>query len=192
MPWSDYHPADSGRYSIYVLESSTSRRLTYFFPPLVELQSTCCKDVTDAFQNLIPLIFIRPLRFCLPQKTLRSLRIILLKTTHLPFVALIWAYEESQRLLARKDFHPRPRVTPLVGRPFSASLIDIGGDRIHRASRPAPITANLLASSSKVDTSRQGTHVSTAEVNADLLSLVQRLSTQVDALTSMVAGQQKD
>jgi hypothetical protein len=42
-----------------------------------------------------------------------------------------------------------------------------------------------------VDYSRQA-FVSTAECNADLLSLVQRLSTQVDALTSMVAGQQKD
>jgi hypothetical protein len=34
-PCSDHHPADSDRYSIYVLESSTSRRLTYFLPPLV-------------------------------------------------------------------------------------------------------------------------------------------------------------
>jgi hypothetical protein len=43
-----------------------------------------------------------------------------------------------------------------------------------------------------VDNSRQGINVNTAELNADLLCLVQKLSTQVDALTSMVAGQQKD
>lgn len=163
-------------------------------PPFVDARLSYCEKVTNCFQNLIPLIFIRPLRFCLPQKTLRTARIILLKATHLPFVALIWAYEECRRLLSRKNLLDRSKVPPLVGRPFSASQIDIGRDRIHRAptSRPAPISANLLASPYKVDYSRQGTVSSTAEGNADLLSLVQKLSTQVDALTSMVAGQQKD
>jgi hypothetical protein len=173
----------------------SSRRLVYFIPPFVEPYSSRSDKITNTCQNLIPLIFIRPLRLCLPQKTLRSVRIVLLKVTHLPFVALIWAYEESRRLLSRKDLHSHhPRVSPLAGgRPFSASQIDIGRDRTHRAPilRTAPMAANLLASQYKVDYSRQGT-ASIAEGNADLLSLVQKLSTQVDALTSMVAGQQKD
>lgn len=119
---------------------------------------------------------------------------MILKVTHLPFVAVIWAYEESRRLLSRKDLRLGARMPTHAGRPFSASQIDIGRDQgIHRAAtlRPALIPANLLATPSKVDYSRQAL-VSTADSNADLLSLVQRLCTQVDALSSMVAGQQKD
>lgn len=117
---------------------------------------------------------------------------MILKATHLPFVALIWGYE-SLGSLSHKDL--APKMSPLDGRPFSASQIDIGRDRgrVAPSSRPttALIPANLLALPSRADTSKQAV-ISTAESNAELLSLVQRLSTQVDALTSMVAGQQKD
>ncbi|TVY45355.1 Calcium channel [Lachnellula subtilissima] len=64
-------------YSVYVLEASTSNRLTHFYPPL----------------NLIPLILIRPLRLCLPASHLRRTRIMLLKITHAPIVACIWLFE---------------------------------------------------------------------------------------------------
>ena len=119
---------------------------------------------------------------------------MILKVTHLPFVALIWAYEESRRLVSRKDQAPGARMAPLAGRPFSASQIDIGRDRgTQKAtnSHPALNPANLLATPLRVDSSKQAV-TSTADSNADLVSLVQQLSTQVDALTSMVAGQQKD
>ncbi|KAJ5128022.1 hypothetical protein N7448_008801 [Penicillium atrosanguineum] len=56
--------------SIYVLESSNSRRLTYFMPP--------------------------------PAGTVRRVRIVLLRATHLPFVMLIWVYESSWRHLNRR------------------------------------------------------------------------------------------
>ncbi|KAJ6129233.1 hypothetical protein N7512_002013 [Penicillium capsulatum] len=69
--------------SVYVLESSNSRRLTYFMPPL----------------NLIPLLCIRPMRLFLSAETVRRVRIVLLRATHLPFVMLIWAYEASRRRL---------------------------------------------------------------------------------------------
>ena len=119
---------------------------------------------------------------------------MMLKVTHAPFVAIIWGFEESRRLITQKDLTPGARMSSLAGRPFSASQTDIGRDRgAHKApsSRPALIPANLLATPARVDTSKQAV-TSTADSNADLLSLVQRLSTQVDALTSMVAGQQKD
>ncbi|KAJ5567942.1 hypothetical protein N7450_010428 [Penicillium hetheringtonii] len=67
--------------SIYVLESSNSRRLTYFMPPL----------------NLIPLFCIRPMRLFLSAEAVRRVRIILLRATHLPFVILIWMYESTLR-----------------------------------------------------------------------------------------------
>ena len=67
------------QYSLFVLEASASRRLTYYLPPL----------------NLIPLILFRPLRPCVHQETLRQLRITTLKATHWPFVLMIKAFESA-------------------------------------------------------------------------------------------------
>lgn len=67
-------------YSVYVLEASTSNRLTHFYPPL----------------NLIPLIFIRPLRLFVSAEKLRNVRIALLKVTHMPIVGAIWMFEQAQ------------------------------------------------------------------------------------------------
>jgi hypothetical protein len=65
-------------YSVYVLEASTSNRLTHFYPPF----------------NLLALIIFRPLRLFLPSDDkFRSARIMLLKATHLPIVAAIELYE---------------------------------------------------------------------------------------------------
>lgn len=64
-------------YSVYVLEASTSNRLTHFYPPL----------------NLIPLFLLRPLRLFVSSETLRAARIMLLKVTHTPIVGLIWLIE---------------------------------------------------------------------------------------------------
>ncbi|KAL4813426.1 hypothetical protein BDW67DRAFT_168226 [Aspergillus spinulosporus] len=90
--------------AIYVLESSTSKRLTYFMPPL----------------NLIPLLCIRPMRLFLPAAEIRRVRIILLRATHLPCVALLWAYESSRRFLSRRDSLASARMTPKrLGRPTS-------------------------------------------------------------------------
>ncbi|EFX05889.1 receptor-activated Ca2+-permeable cation channel [Grosmannia clavigera kw1407] len=65
-------------YSIYVLEASTSNRLTHFYPPF----------------NLIALVIFRPLRLFLPSDTrFRAARIALLKATHMPIVVVIQFYE---------------------------------------------------------------------------------------------------
>ncbi|KAL8949358.1 MAG: hypothetical protein Q9222_004523 [Ikaeria aurantiellina] len=69
------------QYSVFVLGASASRRLTYYFPPL----------------NLIPLILFRPLRLCVPSDQLRKARIVLLRATHIPYVAAIWIYEGASR-----------------------------------------------------------------------------------------------
>jgi hypothetical protein len=84
------------RLAIYVLESSNSRRLTYFMPPLVSGIFFFLSGIFPDFpQNLIPLLCIRPMRLFLSAGTVRRVRIILLRATHLPFVALIWAYESK-------------------------------------------------------------------------------------------------
>ncbi|KAL2022909.1 hypothetical protein VTK56DRAFT_4440 [Thermocarpiscus australiensis] len=65
-------------YSVYVLEASTSNRLTHFYPPF----------------NLLALVIFRPLRLFLPSDgKFRQARILLLKATHLPIVAAIEFYE---------------------------------------------------------------------------------------------------
>ncbi|KAL1872031.1 hypothetical protein VTK73DRAFT_1699 [Phialemonium thermophilum] len=65
-------------YSVYVLEASTSNRLTHFYPPF----------------NLVALVIFRPLRLFLPSDDkFRAARIFLLKATHLPIVAAIQLYE---------------------------------------------------------------------------------------------------
>jgi hypothetical protein len=44
-------------------------------------------------KNLIPLVFVRPLRLFVPAEKLRNTRIMLLKVTHLPIVGAIWLFE---------------------------------------------------------------------------------------------------
>lgn len=69
-------------YSVYVLEASTSNRLTHFYPPF----------------NLIALVIFRPLRLFLPSDDkFRHGRILLLKATHLPIVGVIQLYESVRR-----------------------------------------------------------------------------------------------
>ncbi|KAG5916690.1 hypothetical protein E4U42_007554 [Claviceps africana] len=65
-------------YSVYVLEASTSNRLTHFYPPF----------------NLIALVIFRPMRFMFPSRgKFRAGRIVLLRATHMPLVGAIQLYE---------------------------------------------------------------------------------------------------
>ena len=83
-------------YSIYVLEASTSNRLTHFYPPF----------------NLLALVIFRPLRLFLPSDNkFRAARIMLLKVTHLPVVGAIEAYEYfAGKIVAKRDNFSRFRV----------------------------------------------------------------------------------
>lgn len=65
-------------YSVYVLEASTSNRLTHFYPPF----------------NLIAFVIFRPWRLIFPKDDkFRAGRILLLKLTHVPIVGAIKLYE---------------------------------------------------------------------------------------------------
>lgn len=63
-------------YSVYVLEASTSNRLTYCLPPF----------------NLLSLLS-RPLRYFLPSEDMRRFRILMLKISHFPHVIMIRLFE---------------------------------------------------------------------------------------------------
>lgn len=81
-------------YSVYVLEASTSNRLTHFYPPF----------------NLLALLVFRPWRLVLrSDEAFRGGRIWLLKATHTPIVAVIRLYE----VLTRR--HRASTLPPLVG-----------------------------------------------------------------------------
>ena len=80
------------------VKASASRRLTYYFPPLVCILYTALSPRQRQFQNLLPLLLFRPLRLCIPSEQMRSARIVLLKITHAPYIAAIWLYEELHTL----------------------------------------------------------------------------------------------
>jgi len=105
-------------YSVYVLEASTSNRLTHFYPPL----------------NLLPLFLLRPLRLFMSSEKLRAARIMLLKITHTPIVGVIWLLETFHQGGKRGKFGtsvssfatigPRPTTGGPVKKPQRPFLID--------------------------------------------------------------------
>lgn len=139
-------------------------------------------------QNLISLVLLRPLRLFVSSPRRRHIRIITLKATHLPFVALIWAYENSRQILRHYAGAPAqgvPREVVSGQLPNSHLSLDppghgpYGGRERSALSRPNPLATPTRSALRTADAS-------------ELLSLIEKLSSQVDALTAMVAGQQKD
>ena len=152
-------------YSFYVIEATTSNRLTYFYLPF----------------NLIPLI-MRPLRLFISADTLKYGRIVLLKATHWPFVACIHAYETW-----------RLRLSPVAtsrssGRPFQ------GPNHATTLRRPMPqrwmyegsIAEGMIGKG--LDDQAQGDVTSsTTPPSAPLEALVESLKTQVDEIAQALA-----
>lgn len=160
-----------------MLESSTSSRLTYFMPPL----------------NIVSLL-LRPLRLFLPSEDARRIRIIVLKATHVPFVALIWIYERARRFASSRASTQRAKAPQSTSRPLSSSQLSLEPRR--DLSRSSPTRASALNRSalqgSSQSTNAVNESASTAVDNAELVALVQSLALKVDSLTAMVAGQQHD
>ncbi|KAH7089026.1 hypothetical protein FB567DRAFT_522842 [Paraphoma chrysanthemicola] len=157
-------------YSVYVLEASSSNRLTYFLPPL----------------NLIPLC-IRPLRLILPSERLRSARIILLKATHSPFVMLIWAYEhfaDARKRDAGVKSFSGPQ-TPLPSK--RPPRLAVNTPRLLLAdSQAAPNSPGKMQQAS-----RPHTRAGPTEPETQLKTLVLKLTAKVDELTAMVSQLQE-
>ncbi|PVI03155.1 hypothetical protein DM02DRAFT_612394 [Periconia macrospinosa] len=161
-------------YSVYVLEASSSSRLTYFLPPL----------------NLIALL-LRPLRLVLPTERLRAMRIALLKATHLPFVAAIWIYEKT--MLGPRTPQSALSMSGPEARSVSKRLLR-PSHQLARSLTARPAVddwdCHVHASGSMHSTSRPQTrHVGSgpAEVDPQLQSLVVKLTAQVEELTTVVS-----
>lgn len=157
------------------------------------------KIVTNsAVQNLIPLFF-RPLRLILPSERLRHARIVLLKLTHFPFVAAIWAYEHGSSYFAGRLKGRDSRVSSMGGPETST-----GARRPYlrwtlNSPRPLAAATGVQASLDGIvpgrspTRNRHDTATGPSESEAQMRSLVVKLSSQVEQLTAMIAelqGQQ--
>ncbi|KAF1985089.1 hypothetical protein K402DRAFT_422385 [Aulographum hederae CBS 113979] len=169
-------------YSVYVLEASTSNRLTYYLPPL----------------NLIVLLF-RPLRLVVSSESLRKARIVVLKVTHSPVMVAIWLYEAAYASLEHNR-SGRTSLMSVMSRPdSSASMKRPTLKSSLNSPRPLAAATRVQASLDGRARSRPATAVpshaantSSRPLSEDLESLVLKLSSQVEQLTAMVAEQQGD
>ncbi|KAI8949045.1 ion transporter [Xylaria longipes] len=158
-------------YSVYVLEASTSNRLTHFYPPF----------------NLLALIIFRPLRLFASGDTLRHGRIILLRATHAPIVALIQTYEWVASKLNMRNadsFHgpqvdyPKRHIVPPSSRPHSSYR--------PRMPSPRPDSAEMISQR------KRQTRVEDDATDAptDVEARIADLSAKIDLLTSLVIALQ--
>lgn len=143
---------------------------------------------------MLPLL-LRPLRLCIPTEQLRRTRIVLLKITHSPFVAAIWVYEGIQERLYNQH---RPRgsgVSSLGGPASSASLKRASYLRSQSYLTPRTLVASQASLPRAARAGRSSASVnqrpSTRNSNEPLEALVLKLSSQVEELTAMMAGQQE-
>ncbi|KAL3491527.1 hypothetical protein BJX62DRAFT_204863 [Aspergillus germanicus] len=157
--------------AIYVLESSTSKRLTYFLPPL----------------NLIPLLCIRPMRLFLPAEDIRRVRIVLLRATHLPCVVLLWAYESGRRLLSSQRKQSVSRMTPRELSHPTSIIQSRSGRSGHHAMRVASnINTNGQTTPTPVRLT-ESPQQSGQDVNvASMLDDMERLRVQVERVAAAV------
>ncbi|KAJ6105070.1 hypothetical protein N7486_003759 [Penicillium sp. IBT 16267x] len=166
------------RLSIYVLESSNSRRLTYFLPPL----------------NLIPLLCVRPLRLFLSAETVRRVRIVLLRATHLPFVMMIWIYESSRQSSGKSSSRSS---RPLGGRPPSTTASEPSVSRFQAPLHPSVVEVNRLRlGHERLDVDSHGASESNPPQSgqtqlADIMDAVERLRVQVERVSMVLAAQQR-
>ncbi|QIW99083.1 hypothetical protein AMS68_004601 [Peltaster fructicola] len=142
-------------YAVYVLEASTSNRLTYYIPPL----------------NLVPLL-LRPLRLILPAEQLREIRIWLLKASHWPLVASIIIYEKGRKLFKnRKSANiayvasdsDRPHLPAILRRPLSVRT-----------------TTNPSAISYPVDHLRQVPEASHGLPRSETIAALEQLAVEIE------------
>jgi hypothetical protein len=166
--------------SVYVLEASTSNRLTHFYPPF----------------NLLALIIFRPLRLFLPSDNkIRSARIMLLKATHLPIVGAIMLYEFiTGKLSASKEFAGfkgagRHGTILIDNAPKRKVPRPLSGVRPGSAYRPAvsprPLSAAEVPRLSR-NVNRGMADEEAAEQPSDVEVRIADLATKIDRLTEMI------
>ncbi|KAI0021625.1 hypothetical protein F4780DRAFT_737071 [Xylariomycetidae sp. FL0641] len=173
-------------YSVYVLEASTSNRLTHFYPPF----------------NLLALVIFRPLRlFFESSNWQRQGRILLLRATHAPIVGAIQAYEWLTKQVRSPDGFDtfrgprrdtsalrRQQIAPPPRHPDSRPRTANAPPRRPTLPDPQPTTASTIGHPQPrprpVDSYADVSPPSDAEVRID------ELAAKIDRLTALVVALQ--
>lgn len=129
------------------------------------------------------------MRLLLTAETVRRVRIVLLRATHLPFVMLIWAYESSRRHLNYRPTTPLPPLTSVRGHgpsapePSVSRCQDPHHPSVVKVYRPVPgLSRTHVGEQLEVPESRPARHGQTQPV--DMIDTVERLREQVERLTT--------
>jgi hypothetical protein len=169
-------------YSVYVLEASTSNRLTHFYPPF----------------NLLAFIIFRPLRLFLPSDSkFRAARILLLKATHWPIVGVIQLYELIRgHLHMLDDFAgfkgPRQgsgRTSASRKRAARPGLSSRHSGGSYRRS-PRPVSASEFPPAARLIGTRAADEDTMMEAPSDADVKIMELSAKIDRLTQLVLAMQ--
>ncbi|KAJ5042508.1 uncharacterized protein L3040_005051 [Drepanopeziza brunnea f. sp. 'multigermtubi'] len=176
-------------YAVYVLEASTSNRLTHFYPPL----------------NLIPLVLIRPLRLFLSADDLRRTRILTLKITHSPIVVAILIFEKAHEKIkggASAFSSIGPGLTRIESnskkqRPFLTNRTSGKANSQHFPDRPisedgahSPPEAATPVQGKKEGADLNGQVMGGGVSNEVLEEQVRELSIKIAELTALIMAQQ--
>ena len=129
-------------------------------------------------------MFFRPLRLCIPAEQLRRARIALLKATHLPYIAAIWAYEGVNRYLASSSEDRKYKARPLKS-PLSETHLNSA----HRASRDSAARTKSDMSLFCKTPGGEEWAVGTRDVESitELKTMIEQLSTKVEELSQKIA-----
>lgn len=182
-------------YSVYVLEASTSNRLTHFYPPF----------------NLLALAIFRPLRLVLPSDNkFRAARIVLLKATHLPIVGAIMLYELFRAKVASDEFYgfkgPRLEGGPSLGSGGSAAQRKASRAKVRPASSSSAFAqhqqhqqlrrSDMLrpVSAPAISTPTADPDIANDDMDAptDMDVKIAELSSKIDRLTDMIISMQRE
>ncbi|KAI3402112.1 hypothetical protein diail_41 [Diaporthe ilicicola] len=184
-------------YSVYVLEASTSNRLTHFYPPF----------------NLLALVIFRPLRLVLPSDNkFRAARILLLKATHLPIVGVIMLYELVKGKVASDEFYgfkgprleglnsdgpaPQRKASRAKVRPTSSSDAYYAHQQQLQQRRPHGVPEALLRPASAPARAAPAADPDIAnddmDAPTDMDVKIAELSSKIDRLTEMMLSMQRE
>lgn len=180
-------------YSVYVLEASTSNRLTHFYPPF----------------NLLALAIFRPLRLVLPSDNkFRAARILLLKATHLPIVGAIMLYELVKGKVASDEFYgfKGPRLEGALGSGGSAAQRKASRAKVRPASSSSAYAhqqqqqqqrrsdALRPVSAPAINTPSADPDIANDDMDAptDMDVKIAELSSKIDRLTDMIITMQRE
>ncbi|OAA42485.1 Ion transport [Beauveria brongniartii RCEF 3172] len=154
-------------YSVYVLEASTSNRLTHFYPPF----------------NLLALLVFRPWRLVLRgDDAFRRARIWLLKVTHTPIVAVIRLYEMLTRRSAADGLSPLSGSIMAPGGGFRRAETRLDADRPERGRRRTKRRRLVLHSQERTVVEQGSAEVDRVALEAQ----IGELNSKIDKLTDLV------